>query len=208
MSLTLIIFLAAGFFVAVGLGFLFLTKKMETGMRVFWGIVAVLCCEVLFFLFSLTLTFKANISSVVSSGLGLVKNELTSVYPGIMDESLNLDQLSADVEDVINGKKTDIGITTEYFTEEPSASGVDSYQRAKVLASFSTRSTGSNVIYIRVIFDGYQQNNGAIVIESGVMILTARGTNDNTKLVLEKYSAKTVETPANTSSASLPLRVA
>ena len=95
MSLTLIIFFAAGFFVAVGLGFLFLTKKMETGMRVFWGIVAVLCCEVLFFLFSLTLTFKANISSVVSSGLGLVKNELTSVYPGIMDESLNLDQISS-----------------------------------------------------------------------------------------------------------------
>ena len=48
-----------------------------------------------FFLFSLTLTFKANISSVVSSGLGLVKNELTSVYPGIMDESLNLDQISS-----------------------------------------------------------------------------------------------------------------
>ena len=122
---------------------------------------------------------------------GQVQQEIT---PQQVAESLNLDQLSADVEDVINGKKTDIGITTEYFTEEPSASGVDSCQRAKVLASFSTRSTGSNVIYIRVIFDGYQQNNGAIVIESGVMILTARGINDNTKLVLEKYSAKTVET--------------
>lgn len=95
MSLTIIVFLAAGFLVAVGLSFLCLTKKMETGMRVFWGIVAVLCCEVLFFLFSMTLTFKSGISSVVSSGLGLVKNEMTSVYPGVMDESLNLEQISS-----------------------------------------------------------------------------------------------------------------
>lgn len=95
MSLTLVIFIIAGFIVAVGLCFLCLTKRMETGMRIFWGLVAVICCEILFVLFSLTLTFKTNISSVVASGIGLVKNELTSVYPGVLDEKLNLDDINS-----------------------------------------------------------------------------------------------------------------
>ena len=121
---------------------------------------------------------------------------IEGITPQKVAEGIDLDQLSKDIASSVNGTHVP-GLKT-------SLSAVDPTQNAAgfKIARNTSRSSVQSVVYITVEFiGGYSQNDGATVVSSGKIILTASGNPGTDSLTLNNYSGKTVEQLAVTTTA-------
>ena len=107
----------------------------------------------------------------------------------VVAKGFDLGQLNTDIQSELSGIDV-IGLEAKLLSADPSASiAANSLSRAGEAPEARTVPAEA---FILVKFDGYRQNDGATVVNSGEMVLAAKGVPDVNALSLNSYSAKTV----------------
>ena len=107
----------------------------------------------------------------------------------VVAKGFDLGQLNTDIQSELGGTDV-IGLEAKLLSADPSAS-LAAYSLSRTDAAPEARTVPAEA-FISVKFDGYRQNDGATVVNSGEMILTTKGVPDVNALSLNSYSAKTV----------------
>lgn len=109
--LTVCIFAIAALAAAFILNKVFLSKHMQKGMRIFFSIISVVCCEILFILFGLCLSLKPKTDAAIQQTFSALSAQISQVSPGLMEQQVETDSIIEILE------QADIGAQLDKATE-------------------------------------------------------------------------------------------